>query len=141
MRHTFYHRASRLAVLLLALLAAPLAWPQESLEVRQQQGVSFVSGGFGQDERDQLQAMQSRFNLKLVFAVAAGNYLSDIDVRIMDEQGSTLVETRTDGPILMAKLSAGTYTVAADNKGSGKQRSVDVGGQGITEATFTWPAE
>lgn len=138
MHHIFHIRARSVVALLLALFVLPLAWSQQPLQVQEQQGVTFVSGGFGKDERDQLQAMQDRFNLKLAFATDAGNYLAGIDVRITDQQGSTLVEARSDGPILMAKLPAGTYTVAADNKDNEKQRAVDVGSQGMTEVTFTW---
>lgn len=138
MRHNFHSPIQRTVALLLAIVVMPLAWSQQPLQVQEQQGVTFVSGGFGQDERDQLQAMQGQFNLKLVFAIDAGNYLGGIDVRIRDQQGSTLVETRSDGPILMANLPAGTYTVAADNKGNEKERSVNVGSQGMTEVTFTW---
>lgn len=141
MRHSFPDRAWRIAALLLALLVTPLAWSQQPLQVQEQQGVSFVSGGFGEDERDQLQAMQGQFNLKLIFAIDAGNYLAGIDVRIIDQQGSTLVETTSDGPILMASLPAGTYTVGVDHKGDEKQRTVDVGSQGMTEANFTWSAD
>lgn len=119
-------------------MVMPLAWSQQPLQVQEQQGVTFVSGGFGQDERDRLQAMQGQFNLKLVFAIDAGNYLAGIDVRIVDRQGSALVETTSDGPILMANLPAGAYTVLADNKGNKKERTVNVSSQGMTEVTFTW---
>lgn len=138
MGHNFHSPIQRTVALLLAIVVMPLAWSQQPLQVQEQQGVTFVSGGFGQDERDQLQAMQGQFNLKLVFAIDAGNYLGGVDVRIRDQQGSTLVETRSDGPILMANLPAGTYTVAVDNKGNEKERSVNVGSQDMTEVTFTW---
>lgn len=138
MRHDFHSPIQRTVALLIALFVMPLAWSQQPLQVQEQQGVTFVSGGFGQEERDQLQAMQGQFNLRLVFALDAGNYLAGVDVRIKDQQGRTLVETRSDGPFLMANLPAGTYTVAADYKGDEKERSVNVGSQGMIEATFTW---
>lgn len=141
MRHILHNRTRQLVALLLALVVVPLAWSQQPLQVQEQQGVSFVSGGFGQEERDQLQAMQGQFNLRLVSALDAGNYLAGVDVRIRDQEGSTLVETRTDGPFLMANLPAGTYTVVADYKGNEKERAVNVGGQGMTEVTFTWSGD
>lgn len=141
MRHILHNRTQRLVALLLALFVMPLAWSQQPLQVQEQQGVTFVSGGFGKDERDQLQAMQGQFNLKLAFATDAGNYLAGIDVRILDQQGSTLVETGSDGPILMVNLPAGAYKVVADSRGNEKERTVNVGSQGITEVTFTWSAD
>lgn len=127
-----------LVALLLVLLTVSPVWSQQPLELQEQQGISFVSGGLGADERDQLRTMQDEFNLKLVFAIDAGNYLSDIDVRIMDQQGNTLVETRSDGPILMAKLPAGTYSVAVANQGDSKERTVEIGSQDLAEVTLTW---
>lgn len=136
------HKGSqRFVWLLLALLAGSPAWSQQPLQVQEQQGINFVSGGFGQEERAQLQAMAGQFNLKLVFTVDAGNFLAGVDVRIMDQQDNALVTTRSDGPILMADLPVGTYLVAADHKGNEKKQTVDIGGRGMAEVTFTWPAE
>jgi hypothetical protein len=141
MHHNVHNRVLGIAALLLALSLVPLAWSQQPLQVQEQQGVTFVSGGFGKDERGQLQDMQGQFNLKLVFATDAGNYLAGIDVRIIDQQGGTLVETRSDGPILMARLPARSYTVVASHKNNEQQRTVNVGNQGRTELNFTWSAE
>ena len=138
--HILHRCSHRFVVLLLALIVMLPAWSQQPLQTHEQQGIAFVSGGFGQEERDQLQAMAGQFNLKLVFALDAGNYLAGINVRIEDQQGATLVETTSDGPILMAKLPAGTYAVTAKNKTEEKERTVTVGDQGMTEVTFTWPA-
>lgn len=133
-------RTLGLITMLAAALSVPLAWAQAPLAVQEQQGISFVSGGVGKEERDQLQAMQGQFNLKLVFAIDAGNFLAGINVRIMDQQGNVLVETQTDGPILMANLPAGTYTVAAEDMNNRKEQTVTVGDQGLKEVTFTWSA-
>lgn len=138
MHHIRYHRYQESIALLLALLVMPLAWSQQPLDVQEQQGISFVSGGFGQEERDQLQAMAGQFNLKFVFSLDAGNYLADVDVRIRDEQGSTLVETTSSGPIFLANLPEGNYTIAAANEGVEKARDVSAGSHGMTEVNFTW---
>lgn len=138
MRHSLHHRAWRLIAFLPPLLIMPLAWSQQPLQVQEQQGNTFISGGFGQEEREQLQAMHDRFNLKLVFALDAGNYLAGIDVRIVDQQGNTLIKARSDGPIFMVNLPSGSYTVVADNVGNEQKRTVSIAGQDMTEVTFTW---
>lgn len=134
-------RSQGVVWLLLALLAGAPAWSQQPLQVQQQQGINFVSGGFGQEERDQLQAMTGQFNLRLVFALDAGNYVAGVGIHIKDQQDNTLVATTSDGPILMANLPAGTYMVAADYKGNEKEQTVRIGGRGMTKVTFTWPAD
>jgi hypothetical protein len=45
-------------------------------EVHTEHGIRYVSGGIGQGERDMLRQMAGEYNLKLIFAVKQGNYLS-----------------------------------------------------------------
>src|SRR5688572_10076755 len=80
-------------------------------------GVSFVSGGVGENSVAALRARESEFNLKLVFTLTEGEYLADVGVKISDTAGKTVIEHVTDGPIFMARLPPGTYTVAATYSG------------------------
>src|SRR3990167_2462586 len=75
--------------------------------------VSFVSGGVGVDSEERLKAREKEFNLKLVFTLVEGNYLADVNVALKDAAGKNVVEHLTDGPIFMARLPAGDYTVSA----------------------------
>jgi len=72
-----------------------------------------VSGGVGDDERLALEAQENQYNLKLLFTGERGMYLSDVQVTISDKEKNTVVDTLTDGPILLAKLPAGRYTLNA----------------------------
>lgn len=134
-------RPARLLALLLALLAAPLAWSGDAPRVQEQQGISFVSGGLGQDARARLQAMEGEFNLKLVFALDAGQYLSGIRVRIANQSQDTLLDTTTDGPILLVRMPAGQYVVTASKGQDSKRRELSVDRRETTQLTVTWPAE
>ena len=92
-------------------------------------GVDFISGGVGLMARQEMQSQAGKYNLHLEFAAAPeGEYVSDVDVSIVDSKGSNLLSTRTQGPWLMARLPAGTYTVNARYGGSTRQQQVSVGG-------------
>ena len=105
-----------------------------------QNGVSFISGGVGQDDADAMRAAAASYNLHLLFAISGnGDYLSDIHVTIRDRQGQTLVDTTADGPFFLAKLKPGSYRVTADNAGAAKTVTVAVPPYGTARQSFYWP--
>jgi hypothetical protein len=91
-------------------------------------GVEFTSGGVGLAARQQLAAQSGQYNLQLEFAYAPeGEYLSAVQVDIADARGNNVLSTVTDGPWLMAKLPAGSYTVKAQFGGQTRSQQVKVG--------------
>lgn len=119
------------------------AFAQEyPLEPQTQGGVRFVSGGIGESERYAMQAMKSDYNLNLLFAVkGSGKFLADVNVRIADAKGNTLVETVADGPYLFASLDPGNYTVTAEKDGIAKRQKVRVGSGKTASLSFYWTEE
>lgn len=134
------HRASRLAHALLSLATATVLVPQtaSAVEVQQNRGIPYVTGGVGQDERDTLKSMEGQFNLALQFSAQGGAFLSGVRVEIQDRSGRTVLDALTEGPYFYAALPAGPYTVAASVEGQSTRRSVTVGTGRITRADFAW---
>ncbi|MGQ0751570.1 MAG: T9SS type A sorting domain-containing protein, partial [Betaproteobacteria bacterium] len=121
------------SMMLIALLTAgPLAAAT--------QGVSFVSGGIGENSVTALKAREREFNLKLVFTLNEGNYLADVGVRITDAAGKLVIEHVTDGPIFMARLPAGAYTMQATYNGKAQTRKLSVGDR-LQTAYLRWPSD
>ena len=102
--------------------------------------VSFTSGGVGADAVERLKAREKEFNLKLVFTLVEGNYLADVGVRVTDDSGKTVIEHVADGPIFLAKMPAGTYTVTATYNGKTQTRKVTVG-ERLHTAYLRWSAD
>lgn len=105
-----------------------------------QNGVPYLSGGVGDDSVERIQARAKDFNLKLLFTFVEGNYLADVGVTIRDSGGKTLVDQVSDGPFFLAKLPAGSYTVAVTNNGKTQTRKVHVGAKGLHSEQFRWAA-
>ena len=124
-----------LAATIFAMLGATHAAVAEDVITRN--NVSFVSGGVALDSRERLQAQEKEFNLKLVFTLVEGNYVSDVGVTVKGAGGQTLIEHRTDGPLFMARLPAGSYSVAVAYEGNAQNRMVKVGG-GLRTEHFRW---
>lgn len=135
MRHVKY---LGLAATVITMLAAAHAAVAEDVITRN--NVSFVSGGVALDSRERLQAQEKNFNLKLIFTLNEGNYLSDVSVRIADPAGKTVIEHVADGPFFMAKLPAGTYTLTASYGDKTQTRKLNVG-QGLHTETLRWPGD
>lgn len=101
-------------------------------------GAAYVSGGVGESGREELNAVQQRYSLKLVFAYTSGKFLAEVDVEITDAGGDTLVSTRTEGPWLLVDLPAGSYRVTATVAGDTQRQQVSVPGSGLKTVNMLW---
>jgi len=104
-------------------------------------GISYVSGGVGDETVDRLNMMASEFNLKLVFAMQSGEYASDVKVAIIDAKGKTILDTTSEGPWLLTRLPAGNYQIVASFASKAEKRQVAVGATKLTTIDFRWAAE
>ncbi len=67
----------------------------------------YVCTGIGADSRED--PALNNYPLKLVFAKANGDYLSNIVVQLTDSSGAQVVDVLCAGPWFLAKLPAGSY--------------------------------
>jgi hypothetical protein len=102
--------------------------------------VPVVSGGVSLNARDNMRGQAGDHNVKLVFSLNTGNYVSDVQVKVTDASGRTVIDDVSNGPWLMAKLPAGTYTATATYNGKPVTQSFSVGKTGMRTANFRWPA-
>ena len=102
-------------------------------------GIAFVSGGFGEEERQEMDGLASRYNLRLTFATrGSGSYVGFVVVSIDDASGN-LVYAEAQGPLFFASLPAGAYQVTASLNGTGLVQRVTLGRSGYRELIFYFP--
>jgi hypothetical protein len=95
---------------------------------KQQNGITYVNGGVGEEEQAAMKAQRADYNLLLTFATKqSGAYRSDVQLDIMDAKGGSLVTAANTGPMFFAKLPPGTYRVSAAAEGKTFKRTVKVG--------------
>ena len=99
-----------------------------------------VSGGVSLNARDTLRGSEKNANVKMVFALNTGNYVSDVQVKVTDSQGRLVIDDTSNGPWLLARLPAGSYTANATFNGSTVTHKFSVGKSGLRTAQFRWPA-
>jgi hypothetical protein len=109
---------------------------------RSQGSVTYVSGGIGKDESDAMKQAAARYSLAIEMASPASpraQYVADVKIEIRDQRGATVLSTISDGPILLANLPPGRYTVNAARNGTSQQRNIVVGSGGPVRAMFSFP--
>jgi hypothetical protein len=116
-------------------------------QVQMHDGITYVTGGFGQEESCAMKAAAGNYDLMLTFAERDGSYVADVNVQIIDSSGRTALQT-VSGPLLLVNLPAGKYRIAADYNGATRWRTVSVGGSHHDRfgshhdrLTLTWPSE
>jgi hypothetical protein len=109
---------------------------------RSQGSVTYLSGGIGKDESDAMKQAASRYSLAIEMASPAGpraEYVADVKIDIRDQRGATVLNTISDGPILLANLPPGRYTVNATKNGTSQHRDIVVGSGARPRVMFSFP--
>lgn len=104
-------------------------------------GVTYVSGGVGTSSIDRLNSLANDFNVKLVFALKSGAYVSDVRVTIADAKGRTVLDATSDGPWFLTKLPAGTYQIVATLAGQAIKQPLSVDTARLKTIDFRWASE
>ena len=119
-------RAFAAAAVVLAISLSPTAFAAQTPQ--QQNGITYINGGVGQEEQTALKSQRADYNLLLTFASKqSGAYRSDVQLDITDAKGTNLLSVANAGPMLYAKLPPGTYRVSAAAEGKTFKRTVKVG--------------
>ena len=134
------------AALVLAVCLAPAAAFAQAggptsgaLTPHQQNGITYVNGGVGQEEQSAMRAQRSDYNLQLTFATnQTGAFRSDVQLDIADAKGNNLLSVANTGPMFFARLPPGTYRISAAAEGKTFKRTVKLGSTGAREMTLHW---
>ena len=103
--------------------------------------VPYVSGGVTSDEADAMREQARRYPLEVTMATPGevqgyNDFVAGTTFRVRDARGNVVLEAADIGPILLADLPAGDYTLEADYKGSTQTRRVHVGRDRHANVTF-----
>ncbi|MGB9671402.1 MAG: hypothetical protein ACPLXR_09695 [Halothiobacillaceae bacterium] len=74
-------------------------------------GISYIGGGVGVAERAALEQWAKDYTLRIEMARKSGEYLGDMQVRVFNAKGETVLEAPSDGPLFYVQLPDGPYAV------------------------------
>jgi hypothetical protein len=130
-----------LAAIAYAALSASPVWAEDSmLEVQQQNGIFYVTGGIGKDESDALRATQTNYNLRIMNADKAGHFSGDTRIVISDLQHNPLLDA-TSGPLFYANLPKGRYIVEGFTGEQSRKQTINVATKKTIHVRFMWPED
>ena len=118
LRHATYI-ASALGLALLAALPARASTNPDLLPPTLKSGlVTYMSGGISREQQFAMERDSAQFPLELHFLASGPAYaLAYVPVTIRDQSGRVVLDTSADGPLLLADLPDGQYTVSARYNG------------------------
>jgi hypothetical protein len=100
--------------------------------------VPYISGGAGADAREEILAREKEYNLKIITAQKSGDYLAGVKVVIESARKEQVLDATMEGPILLAKLAPGTYTIRATSAGQTLTRTMTIPAQGLRQVDLRW---
>jgi len=62
-----------------------------------------------------------------------------VKIVIDSARNERVLDATMDGPILLARLAPGTYTVRATSDAQTQTKSVTIASQGLRQLDFRWP--
>lgn len=111
----------------LAFCAATAAAPATLPPSHEQNGIWYLSGGYGCHEAAAIRSVAPSYPLALSFYAQGAQrrlYLARVQVTIRDADGATVFATEAEGPLLLVRLPAGRYHLDAEYKGD--RRTMDL---------------
>ena len=110
-------------------------------EVQNVDGVTYVSGGVGDESMAQLTDIEKQFDLKLFLVGQSGTYLSDVSIAITDAEGKAMLQTTSDGPVLLVNLPTGAYMIRASKNGNRLNHIINVNLGQLRTTYIRFPGE
>ncbi len=118
-----------LAALLLPLIALSVQ-AEETIEIKKQFGVKYVTGGVTAEEQTLLKEVAPRFPVHLFFRVEGSERpIAGVKVTARDVRGDVVIQVQSEGPILMLDIPGGRYTIEAEYKGEKLSETKDLVGR------------
>ncbi|MDB5770397.1 MAG: hypothetical protein JWM42_771 [Burkholderia sp.] len=120
--------------------------PMAGMQPKTKDGVTYVCGGVGAEERTLMKREAKKHDMLLTFADTKGELMADVNVAIKDAKGNAVLETTCDGPMMLVDLpKGGKYKVHAVANGHAIDQMVTVAkkpgkkAQEVASVVLSWP--
>jgi len=131
-----------LPIVVAGALLLPSAYAGDHLNALIDAHVSYVNGGFGQEEAEALRAEARAYPLELTFSRRGegehAEFVADVHLQIVDASGRLVIDRESQGPIFLAHLPDGQYTISAEYRGRTQTRRVAVNNGRHESVSFYW---
>lgn len=130
-----------LPIALNATNLAPVDNTGVQVQPMQQNGITYLSGGIGEDEARAIEQAQG-YNLHMAFAIGPENkYVPDVDVTVQKVSGEIVLTLGDAGPLVYVQLPPGKYNVVATRNGEARRDTAEVGSGAARKLVFHWNSD
>ena len=130
----------RLLTLTFFLLATPLTWAQIP-PTQYSQGISYITGGVGDEESSAILAQAKQWPLLLELSQlenGRGVWIFGSQIKILNAQNIVIFNAKAEGPYMLINLSAGEYTIVANYQGVEQKRSISIKAGQAQKISIFW---
>lgn len=121
-----------------AALGLSAAAHAQVIQPMQHNGITYMTGGIGLEERHAMEAAKGSYNLRVLLSGLTGHFVGEALISIRDDKGTEVLSTIA-GPIFYAQLPSGSYTISATHNGDTKTQRITAG-SGARQIGFAWAA-
>lgn len=104
--------------------------PKQNVSSAPQDEIAWMSGGIGDEARDEMRKAAAAYSVHLVFSDREGSYLAGIPFAVTRLNGEALYSGVSTGPLLYLKLPPGSYQISAKLAGVWHSKRVRAGTAG-----------
>ena len=120
---------------------APVDNTGVQVQPMQQNGMTYLSGGIGEDEARAIEQAQG-YNLHMTFAIGPENkYVPDVEVTVQNASGQTVLTLSDAGPLVYVQLPLGKYNVVATRNGEVRRDTAEIGSGAARNLVFHWSGD
>ena len=109
------------------------AIPALPLEMLTENGVSYISGGIGDEEKEQLKAQETNFNIHVLITGLNGEFVSSVKFRLLSPKGAQIINIEDAGPYVYVKIPAGSYDAEITSNGAVQKIALKVPAKGAVK--------
>ena len=111
-----------------ACLLTTVVWAQVP-EAQRSQGVSYITGGVGEEESTAILAEAKQWPLLLELSQlesGRGVWIFGSQIKIANAKGAMIFDAKADGPYMLVNLDAGDYVIQASYQGVEQKRAISI---------------
>ena len=111
-----------------ACLLTTVVWAQVP-EAQRSQGVSYITGGVGEEESTAILAEAKQWPLLLELSQlenGRGIWIFGSQIKIANTKGAMIFDAKADGPYMLINLDAGDYVIQASYQGVEQKRAISI---------------
>ena len=130
----------RLLTLTFFLLATPLTWAQIP-PTQYSQGISYITGGVGDEESSAILAEAKQWPLLLELSQlenGRGVWIFGSQIKILNAQNTVIFDAKAEGPYMLINLGAGEYAIVANYQGVEQKRSISIKAGQAQKISIFW---